>query len=83
MITVCITEDQGQYSVGLEPQEGQEGAPADMMAGKPEMSPAKNVDDALAQAKALLMSPTDAQAADEQTGFNSVMGGQNMIGDSI
>lgn len=82
MIEVCIREDQGQYSVGLEPQAEptgeQEGQAVDMMAGKPEMQPAKSLDDALAQAKQLLMTPKDAQAADEQMGFDSAISSQSM-----
>ena len=102
MIEVCIKlDDQGQYSVGVEPATeestdqamgGQMGAapPAtagtmDMMAGgqgaAPESAeqytPAKNLDDALAQAKQLLMQSAGAEMIQERNDVaNQVWPGQ-------
>jgi hypothetical protein len=62
MLSVTINvDDEGKFSVGVEPQgeaetEQGEGGPMDMMkGGQPEYAPAKNIDDALAQARQLLM----------------------------
>jgi hypothetical protein len=60
MLSVTINvDDEGKFSVGVEPQgesEQSEGGPMDMMkGGQPEYTPAKNIDDALAQARQLLM----------------------------
>ena len=100
MIEVCIKlDDQGQYSVGVEPSGeeaadqamgGQMGAapPAtagtmDMMAGgaapdsAEQYTPAKNLDDALAQAKQLLMQSAGAEMIQERNDVaNQVWPGQ-------
>lgn len=91
-ITVCIefNPTTGAYSVGLEPPEAPDatgsegadaGADADSEANEDSwMKPAKDINDAFRQAKALLEQPQSADGGPSpfEQAFNNVRGGPDM-----
>lgn len=79
--TVCIEmSDDGQYSVGIEPDGADsgmtEGDPAEMEQDKSYMTPAKDIDDALAMAREML-------SADERSPEQAMMDGYNKGGNKM
>ncbi len=69
MISVTINNDNGKFSVGMEPQgegtETNEGSGMDMMKGQPEYQPAKDIEEALMIARRLLTQDQGQSPFDE------------------
>lgn len=78
--TVIIQcDDQGQYAVGEEPANEDQAGGGDEGAEQQALEPAKDLDDALAKAKALFAQSEQQSGADNeaafQQGFQGVAGG--------
>lgn len=81
-----VCDDQGQYSVGLEPQEQEqaEGQAGGEQAPEGYLKPVKSLDDALQVARDLLSGSTgeQAQAAENEQGFRAGFAGGDQAQDA-
>ena len=81
---ICIEQDDdGQFSVGEEPQGQDESMPEGQEGAEPGMQPAKSLDDALEMARSMFEQPTDDQAAGEKAftdAFGETAKGSAMMG---
>jgi len=81
---ICIEQgDDGQFSVGEEPQGQDESMPEGQEGPEPGMQPAKNLDDALEMARSMFdQGPSAEDQEGEQAfnqGFNEAASGGSML----